>query len=377
MDILHKNHNTGNLTKCLEMSKGRSKAQNKPSGTQYCAEKCSCETDKAPAVFLCSECGTYQCEACEEDLHREGEYFFHERAPLDLMTQHQSADSKLPQKSRPAKSAVSQCNPSKRAKSTCDSVNTTVSYQGSSTTDRHPTKHQNKGDVAAEVDNHPKPLTSVLDNISLPELEVPEFDETDISSGEFHSLGLDSILSSNLNSFDMKGPKKSKSKKPGHQSLKESSASEPIISLDVDPHSDYFSAQAPSKVDLADTEYPDSQGRALNGPPSLQSDGAGDEDIISDLMQSMTETQLNAQLGNGLGNGVQCAVSPAHEPRESHKPHHSNKTAHRSGSLSTAQSFLLIDETESIQVIQFLYICIQRIMSRNLCSSLRYIFYMW
>ena len=336
------------------MSKGRSKTQKHTLSTQYCQEKCCCETDKAPAGYLCSDCGTYQCEACVEELHKEGDFFFHERAPLNLMTQQQTAGSNnraVPHKAETSKLQAglegTSAKPTKKSSTPVlkpQSLGTVL--KGSCETAQ---SHHNNSFA-----DEPKPLRSTLDGqLPLPELEVPPvFEESDIGSGEFHSLGLDSILSSDLNNFDMKGPKKSRSKKSGqHSSTKLSPGLEQIISIDVDPNSDYFSAQGSHKVVTRESDPNESQSGVLNGPTSLQSDGAGDEDLISDLMQSMTETQLNGHLQNDVRAPLSATNKPDSTSQTTHK-----STSSRGVTITTAQSFLLIDETETIKVVHVLTI---------------------
>lgn len=337
------------------MSKTRNKQQKRAPKSQICEEKYCCEADKAPAVCICSECETLQCAACEEELHKEGDYFFHERAPLNLVDQNQQQTSSVP-----AKSVVKQTS-SKSITDKKPSVDTGIASASSLS--------QQNGEVVVNTDsssssadtqnklNNSSSRASCKSAYPLPELEIPLFEPDDSESGEFHSLGIDSILSEELDSFDMKGPKRTRSKKSGQQQATNSPSTEPIISLDVDPNNDYFSANLPA---TPDDDYKD-------GPPSLHSEGTGDEDLITDLMQSMSETQLNTQLnGHSSNSASHTTTSTSHtapsgaQSASSTQNHHVSVTNQKKPTPSKrpaaqtngdrALSFLLIDETETIQV---------------------------
>ncbi|KAI1302391.1 Zinc finger FYVE domain-containing protein 1 [Halotydeus destructor] len=50
---------------------------------RVCQERLACKGNKPEAHYRCDECSTFQCEVCEELLHENQRFIFHDRQPLE------------------------------------------------------------------------------------------------------------------------------------------------------------------------------------------------------------------------------------------------------------------------------------------------------
>jgi len=324
-----------------------------------CQEKIACERPDEIAVVKCKDCNTLQCSSCELELHKDGDDFFHERVPVDdsgkttsvpKPTAYSAVAASKPHTSanegalRPSEDLVLTDRPGPTTES-CEAIKNKPTDKP--TVDEKP--GTGKGFVKSPEDSPVDRLASLSFKDAQSTLDAEL--EAEFGSNDFHSLSLDSILNKEIvidveefetsTKTDMRGPSK-KSKKKGSSKSSSSKGSDSDIpqengsSLSI--NTEYFNPIEVEPVPKVDTE------------------ASGDEDIVSDLMQSMTETHLKAAL-----------VEPPQPLREDNRRPTSREPvlngASRVGPMingtppngilsdsNQSDSFLLIDETESIKV---------------------------
>lgn len=332
-----------------------------------CGERFACPTDKETPSFYCCQCDTYQCSACAEELHKEGDSFFHElqslaklRTSIDALGGDLSVTIDSSRKPTAVGDNLAHNIPFKQAsnlgRQSSKPHSRSLPQDKVPKTKKSPTAHFadastvlqiNNIDAVKTVSDLGEPL--VFDDTRF-ELKQTPSEESESDSGEFHSLGLDSILDSELAYAEMKGQsskssKKSKAKKSCSSLIQESaSKEEPKASSEEFVSTLYSNDELKAAtVDLADDSPP-------NDFRPMSIDHGEDEELVSNLMKSVRSESL-------------------HSPNNGARPlnnHSTSRVVKSSPSLSetvcgtptTSRSFLLIDESETIQVsCTIAYLC--------------------
>lgn len=297
-----------------------------------CEEKFVCTSDNCISAVKCLDCGTLQCSECDIELHRDGDNFFHQRVPIV-------------DESNISNSSIGISN---------DRLHKTHGTDVLSSHDE--LKHRNSRDQTArselgtaivadtnavQVLIEPTPGYETNKTVPLKARADPWEDsespslEQDSETEEFYSLNLDQILCADVRVSDMKGPsKKSKKKLSSPSSAADLKSVPRMEEISVNADAEYFTGQ--EGPGMSQTE----------GHPSNDSAAPdqGDEDLITDLMQSMTDVQLGASLrSNGRKDSGTNGVPSSRTDSTAHCKSASKKS-------DCTVSFLLIDETETLQV---------------------------
>ena len=415
------------------MSSGRTKSKSKrASFPAFCEEKFCCLSDREPPVYKCTDCGTSQCVKCDEELHKDGDYFFHERLLLQLQqdgsyiihpevvpTGEKTVGVTVNKLKANAGLLGKQCvvskltlNPPVQQRSTTttrrsgggsNSAITTITSNNSNfisattttnsaatvrsaahSTDKQPgktvvveertaastynnnttscstTTSNNKcnsssvvGDQAQDIEQRSSSggsrgvLCKSSDRVSVTTANCVSHEtsqSSDLSSGdnnsesgEFHSLGLDSILDSDIVIAiqDMKGQsskpsKKSKGKKSTSSLIQEVSAPSNTSPLPSNASEDFFSAPC-TNGDLKD----DTGAPFISATPTEfhATDNEDDEELVSNLLRSFRQDEVVQQ-----------------DTKHSALTNYSSSVSRQLSSSQNIKSFPLIDESEEIKV---------------------------
>lgn len=363
----------------------RAKAKSKVTRpAAVCEEKISCASDREIPSIYCRDCGSYQCSNCEEELHKEGESFFHERTKFGQLTDDVSATGnpvvvskrqtelsgnlptnplkltlnppKLPnlseEKKQPRKivaatttttaiasssshSATTNCN----SPSNC--VSSAISKGLHNNIDRNPIDGQSNSNLG-------KPLRFQPD----PELDSLEVEDSDT----YHSLGLDSILGSEIT--DMKGQSSKPSKKAKAKKSCSTLIQEGVTTTTADDHhlacppsetSHFFSAQSSNGTDLHVDSFDAPYDRTHKEFGVV--DQTDDEELVSNLIRSIKSESTPLPLEDVSTR--HSAPTNKHSSSRSSRGGQSKPQHQLTDTMNDSRSFLLIDESETIQVQRY------------------------
>lgn len=382
----------------------------------FCQEKLACTSEEELAIVKCVDCTTIQCDNCQVELHKDGDYFFHQRIPLGSDVKPADVNRVITKSSAnvlvisstvstPTQPITSLGAFSSSARPVLSDLPQSFSATSSSpqphrstspvTTQKKSTKtkqelldckgtHERVSVVAPVLPNGQKyKLETPTGELTTGSLEgttlcraaftgVKNLSDTDEPEPEeqFHSLSLDLILSAEFDASDMKGSSKKAKRKPTSGSTKElSSANSEPDGFMVDADADFFSAHESDANEF-------SNGLLSQEPRPGSLTENHDEDIVTDLMQSVTETQLKA----ALAPAVQRIDSESRSKSEKRQPvskaackttkklvtmdKHKEFSIKSQDDLNGApESFLLIDDTETIQVCDHLVDSLSTVLS--------------